>query len=148
MCNNNDKPMFFALPEFYSSEVAQQYNILNYPNPGQADDVNRALLRLACKVMDVIRAYVGTPIYITSGYRCKRLNMLVGGSATSQHMTGQACDFTIPTYSHIQLKKLYYDLATWLEYDQLIYYPRKNIIHVSYISIKDNRHKTWISGDK
>lgn len=138
--------MFFFLPEFYSSKVAQQYNILNYPDHGQADDVNRALLRLMCKVMDVIRSYVGTPIYITSGYRCKRLNTLVGGSATSQHMTGHACDFTIPTFNYQQMRDLYYDLVTWLEYDQLIYYPRKNIIHVSYVSIKDNRHKTWISG--
>lgn len=142
------QPYFFTLPEFYSSATAKQHNIINYPEPSAVNDINRALLRLIEKVMDPLRAFVGMPIYITSGYRCKQLNILVCGSMTSQHMTGQACDFTVPNYSAKQMQTLYYNMVRMYDYDQLIYYPRKNIIHVSYISVKDNRHKTWISGQK
>lgn len=142
------KPFFFFLPEFYASAVAKQNNIINFPYPNELNDINRALLRLIEKIMDPVRAFVGVPIYITSGYRCELLNTLVGGSSTSQHMTGQACDFTVPNYSAKQMQTLYYNMVRMYDYDQLIYYPRKNIIHVSYVSIKDNRRKTWISGAK
>ena len=33
---------------------------------------------------------------IHSGYRCPELNAVVGGSRTSQHMRGEAVDFSIP----------------------------------------------------
>lgn len=142
------QPYFFTLPEFYASATAKQHNIINYPDPSAVNDINRALLRLVEKIMDPLRAFIGLPIYITSGYRCELLNTLVGGSPASQHMTGQACDFTVPNYSAKQMQTLYYNMVRMYDYDQLIYYPRKNIIHVSYISIKDNRRKTWISGAK
>lgn len=142
------KPLFFDLTEFYSSSTARQNGIINYPEPAAVDIVDRALLRLIEKIMDPLQVYVGATICITSGYRCKQLNTLVGGSISSQHMYGQACDFTVPKYSAKQIQTLYYNMARMYDYDQLIYYPRKNIIHVSYVSIKDNRHKTWISGEK
>lgn len=140
------KPYFFTLSEFYWSKVGTQNNIINYPEPAAVDNIDRALLRLVEKIMDPLRAWIGVPIYITSGYRCKQLNTLVGGSVSSQHMTGQACDFTVPNYSAKQMQTLYYNMVRMYDYDQLIYYPRKNIIHVSYVSVKDNRRKTWISG--
>lgn len=143
-----DNVTYFDWPEFFSSKTAAECNIVNYPEPSEVNEVNRALLALAKHVLDPIRVYIGVPVRITSGYRCKRLNSLVGGSPTSQHMAGQACDFTVPMYSAAQLRRLYYNLLTLLDYDQMIYYPRKNIIHVSYVSIKDNRRKTWISGAK
>ncbi len=44
-------------------------------------------------VLQEFRNYVDTPIRITSGYRGKAHNALVGGSSTSQHRIGQAIDF-------------------------------------------------------
>lgn len=143
-----DGVVYFDWPEFFASKTAKERDIVNYPEPSEVERVNRALLALAARVMDVIRAYVGVPVYITSGYRCKRLNELVGGVAASQHTKGEACDFTVPSFSAQQMQKLYYNLATWLEYDQLIYYPRKNMIHVSYRSVAENRHHTFISGKR
>lgn len=142
------QPIYFSVLEFYYSATAKAANIINYPEPSDVGEVNRALLKLTEMVMDPLRAWIGKRIYITSGYRCKQLNTLVGGSVSSQHMAGQACDFTVPDYSARQMQTLYYNMARMYDYDQLIYYPRKNIIHVSYVSVKDNRHKTWISGDK
>lgn len=142
------QPIHFSVLEFYYSATAKAANIINYPDPSDVGDVNRALLRLIERVMDPVRFFCGNPIYIASGYRCKHLNTLVGGSVSSQHMTGQACDFTVPNYSAKQMQTLYYNMVNLFDYDQLIYYPRKNIIHVSYVSVKDNRRKTWISGDK
>lgn len=142
------QPTYFSVLEFYYSATAKAANIINYPGPSDMGDINRALLKLIEMVMDPLRVWIGKRIYITSGYRCKQLNTLVGGSISSQHMTGQACDFTVPDYSARQMRTLYYNMVRMYDYDQLIYYPRKNIIHVSYISVKDNRHKTWISGDK
>jgi hypothetical protein len=38
------------------------------------------------------------PVLVTSGYRSPRLNREVGGSATSQHMLGEAVDFRAPQF--------------------------------------------------
>lgn len=143
-----DNVIYFDWPEFFSSKTAAERDIVNYPEPSEVNEVNRALLALARHVLDPIRVHVGAPVCITSGYRCKRLNSLVGGSPTSQHMRGEACDFTVPSLSAAQLRKLYYNLLTWLDYDQMIYYPRKNIIHVSYVSVANNRHHSFISGQR
>jgi uncharacterized protein YcbK (DUF882 family) len=40
---------------------------------------------------------------ISSGYRCKEVNQLVGGKSTSQHTKGMVVDFTIKGLS---VKKL------------------------------------------
>lgn len=40
-----------------------------------------------------VRSFLDEPMYITSGYRCKLLNEIVGGSPTSQHLQARAIDF-------------------------------------------------------
>lgn len=45
------------------------------------------------ELMQKIRDWYGLPIRITSGYRCKEVNSLIGGSSTSQHIQGEAADF-------------------------------------------------------
>ena len=44
-------------------------------------------------ILDIVRAHMGKPILINSGYRCKRLNEMVGGSSKSMHTKGLAADF-------------------------------------------------------
>lgn len=55
---------------------------------GQALKVNARLLEL----LDAIRERFGAPLFVNSGYRCPAHNRLVGGSADSQHMRGNAAD--------------------------------------------------------
>lgn len=77
----------FTINEFTKSNVAEKYNIDNsvdeqyYPN----------VVALA-EMLEKIRVKLGRPIYITSGYRCDRLNRLVGGVVNSEHRLGNAAD--------------------------------------------------------
>lgn len=139
---------YFTISEFLYSETATKKHINNKPSAADYDQVYDNLRALAINVLDPIRDMVGAPVVITSGYRCHRLNQVVAGSATSQHLIGQAADFTVPDYNHKQLQNLYYKIADKLNYDQLIWYPRRNFIHVSYKSIKDNRHQAFVNSGK
>lgn len=52
-------------------------------------------LRIVCAtLLEPIRDRFG-PVVIHSGYRCAALNGAIGGSATSQHMLCEACDFHV-----------------------------------------------------
>ena len=44
--------------------------------------------------LEEMRLIVGEPLYITSSYRSKDYNDLVGGSSRSQHLTGNAVDIS------------------------------------------------------
>lgn len=80
----------FTLEELTASSTAQQRGIVNVPD-------KQARLRLAylCQsILEPIRRKYGFPIYVSSGYRSPELNRAVKGSATSQHMTGDAVDIT------------------------------------------------------
>lgn len=45
--------------------------------------------------LQVLRDYVGVPIYINSGYRSPKHNKKVGGSPNSQHLLGKAADIVV-----------------------------------------------------
>ena len=74
-----------------------------------------------------------TPVVLSSGYRCPALNKAVKGSATSQHMKGEAADIVIPD------KKTGLQWFEWmrthLTYNQLIWETNSrggSWIHVGY----------------
>ena len=46
------------------------------------------------RMLDRARGISGVPFNITSGCRCKAHNEAVGGSETSSHLTGYACDIS------------------------------------------------------
>lgn len=83
----------FKLSEFLRSETASARGIDNTPSI----EVVSNLQQLCVNVLEPLRAYFNTPIVVSSGYRSPALNKAVGGSATSQHMTGEAADLRIPT---------------------------------------------------
>lgn len=45
--------------------------------------------------LQLVRQHFGKTITINSGIRCTVHNNLVGGSANSKHISGQAADFTV-----------------------------------------------------
>ena len=57
--------------------------------------IKAALTRVAVELLEPIRALFKVPVQINSGYRCPELNTAVGGSATSQHVRGEAADIVI-----------------------------------------------------
>ena len=81
----------FTLSELISSSTAKQNGIKNNPTPEQINN----LQRLCTEILEPVRQKLNIPLYISSGYRCEKLNSLVGGSKTSQHIYGQACDLQI-----------------------------------------------------
>jgi len=104
----------FKLDEFVKSETANKNNIDNTPSK----DVQGNLLFLATYTMEPIRRAWGE-IKINSGYRCDALNKLVGGSPTSYHRYGLACDFA-PKHKEI-MKSVFNWCIRSLDYDKLIW---------------------------
>lgn len=78
----------FTLEELVFSITANNQGINNTPSP----EARAALKRLAVEVLQPIRDAWGHPVVVSSGYRCAKLNKLVGGVANSQHTVGQAAD--------------------------------------------------------
>ena len=69
-------------------------------------------------VLEPLRQQVNEPVIISSGYRCPQLNRAVGGSPTSQHMTGEACDIH---HSDPQKLRDWFAILQRGEFDQLIW---------------------------
>lgn len=69
-------------------------------------------------VLEPLRQQVNEPVIISSGYRCPQLNRAVGGSPTSQHMTGEACDIH---HSDPQTLRDWFAILQRGEFDQLIW---------------------------
>lgn len=118
---------YFTINELCKSTVAQQNRIDNTPSL----EIVKNLEQLVTNILDPLREAWGKPIFVTSGYRCKKLNAKVGGSKTSQHVLGQAAD--IKTDSISNNKKLFQLIQSLkLPYDQLINEYNYSWIHVSF----------------
>ena len=134
---------YFNYSEFFKSDAAEKYQVNNIPDDAQLSQVLGNIKALVLNVLDPLRARVGRSIIITSGYRSQRVNKLVGGSKTSQHLTGKAADFHVQGYTPQQMDVVYQTIQMCYDFDQLIFYPSKNIIHVSWNGDK-NRQESWV----
>lgn len=116
----------FTLAEMTRSATAVRKGIRNVP--GEAE--TRALALLCENVLEPVRAHFGAPVRVTSGYRSPRLNVAVGGSATSDHCLGRAADFTVVGVSNIEVCRW---IAATLNYKQLIYeFGEDGWVHCAY----------------
>ena len=123
----------FNLSEFFRSSTAAKNGIENEPSIDEMATIVRNINLLVDNVLDPVRDVVNAPIIITSGYRCPQVNRLVGGVDNSQHMSGCAADFHVKGYNHSMMYEVFLYIFNTLEFDQLIFYRSKNIIHVSYV---------------
>ena len=78
----------FTMRELTRSTTAAKHNIINEPTA----ECRRSLVSLVDNVLDPAREEYGKPINVTSGYRNRCVNRLVGGSDNSQHVSGCAAD--------------------------------------------------------
>ena len=85
----------FSLEELTHSMTADNHGINNTPNA----EAKAALKRLCVEVLQPIRNAWGRPIKVTSGYRCVKLNTMVGGVKNSQHVLGQAADIQATAFA-------------------------------------------------
>lgn len=81
----------FWLREFLWSDMAARMGKQVVPTEQQIND----LRRLCTELLQPIRDELGKPIVITSGLRPVWLNVMVGGSKTSEHIDGRAADFKV-----------------------------------------------------
>lgn len=79
---------YFTLKELCASAEADRRKIDNFP----PFDAAIHLEELTRCILEPLRAAWGSPIRVTSGYRCDALNRIVGGAATSVHRLGWAAD--------------------------------------------------------
>lgn len=120
---------YFTMNELTASATAKRYGIPNVPTWREAEN----LRLLVDNVLDPLREAWGAPIIVTSGYRSRMLNNIVGGASNSQHTTGMAAD--IRTLSDLpQDNEKLFDLAHELDlpFDQLIDEYKYNWVHISY----------------
>ena len=82
----------FIIGEFLRSNTAERDENLKSEQYGPPDEIVNSLKYLVETALQPIRSKLEFPIRINSGYRSPLLNKLVGGSATSQHCTGEAAD--------------------------------------------------------
>lgn len=120
----------FDWKEFTKSDTASRLHIVNEVTTFEVRDNIKALVD---NVLQPLRDAWGGPLFINSGYRCPELNKAVGGSATSQHVTGCAADVACTDpYSLAKLIK-----RMRLDVDQVILYP--SFLHISYKREGENR---------
>lgn len=81
----------FTLAEMIASNTALRRGLANVP---AADEIDN-LRRLCAQVLEPLRAAIGKPITITSGYRSPPLNAAIGGSPRSDHCYGRAADIKV-----------------------------------------------------
>jgi len=83
----------FSLEELTRSEVAARKGLDNTPDAETVEN-----LRELAAALEQIRALLGHPIHINSGYRSAKVNAAVGSKETSAHRQGYAADFVCPGY--------------------------------------------------
>ena len=139
----------FSLQEMTKSSTAERRGIANEPD----DEAVENLIMVCDTILEPVREQYGIPFIPNSGFRCLELNRAIGSSDRSQHTTGEAVDFEVPSISNKEV-------ALWVKenckFDQLIleFYkegdPASGWVHCSYVIEGENRQtarvfdgKTW-----
>lgn len=104
----------FTLGEFVRSSTAERLIIDNTP----PDSAIINLIALCCYTLEPLRHKWGKSIIINSGYRCPKLNEVVGGVSNSQHKLGQAADLRCA--NRAEAEKMLECLVSCATYDQAI----------------------------
>ena len=88
--------------------------------------------------MERIRSLLMCPVIPSSWYRCLELNRAIGSDDTSQHIKGEAVDWTCPKYgTPIQICNQIIKFADHIKFDQLILEHRW--VHTSFAADGNNR---------
>lgn len=128
----------FTFAEFVFSQTAIRGGISNTP-----DEQTLQNLRHTAGQMEKVRALIDAPIFISSGYRSPALNAAIGGSATSQHMSGEAADFVSPFGTPLEICRAL--VGAGIPFDQLIY--EGTWVHISFLRQPRGQILTWKPGE-
>ena len=117
-----------TLSEVIRSESAKRRGVSNMPTPAHIEN----LKYLAEKIFQPVRDHFKVPIRISSGYRSRELNAIIGGSQTSFHSLGCALDLDNDNTS-ITNKQIFDFIRENLEYTELINEFDYSWIHVGIV---------------
>ena len=133
----------FSLSEFTRSAVADANGIDNIPSLAVVSN----LQYLCQQVLEPLRLWADQPVVINSGYRCPRLNQLVGGVTNSQHLTGEAADIRLPDKATGQRYAEF--ILVNCRFDQLLFEHHSSGTYWLHVSCcknhKKNRHQVLMS---
>jgi len=135
---------YFSYSELTQSGYATRHGVDNTPDQRSLEN-----LKYTASQLDRVRALLGVPVLVSSGYRCPAVNAAIGGSKSSQHMTGQAVDFTAPSFgnpeqvakaiasSHIPFDQLILEYGQWVHISFTTVHPRGEILTIN----REGTHK-------
>ncbi len=117
----------FRLEEFTRSDKARALGIPNVPSGQVLQNI-----RISSMGAEQIRAIVlrGRALRILSGFRCPEVNLAVGGSSTSAHLTGLAIDVAADGFTAFGLAQAIRDAR--IAFDQLILETGRGVVHVGF----------------
>lgn len=119
----------FTLEEF---AVSASHKGLVRPVPAPLKPRIERLVKVG---LQPVRDRLKRPMRILSGYRSEELNKAVGGSPTSQHVLGEAADFTCD-----DIEGAFKDVLAMIRggelrgIGQVIYYPQQGFVHMATLS--------------
>ena len=133
----------FSLEEMLRSDTAKRCGITNKPKAEEETEVVENLKALCVEVLQPLRDFLGKPVVVSSGYRCRELNEKVGGISNSQHLTGEAADIRVKDrHELIEIMRFIMDDTV---FDQLIREKSAtgDWVHVSYKRNGNNRQQVF-----
>ncbi len=106
-----------------------------------------ANMKHVAELFEQIRAHFGKPIGISSFYRSPKLNKAVGGTATSQHVKGEAIDIDGDIFGGVKNSEIF-AFAKTLDFDQLLWEfgneHEPDWVHISRKRIGTNRKQILV----
>jgi zinc D-Ala-D-Ala carboxypeptidase len=106
----------YTLADLTASQTAARRRISNQP----PEMMVRKLRVIAWAILEPVSAHFGVRAVVSSGYRSPKVNAIIGGSSSSQHMQCEAVDLKVPGVSNLKV-------AQWIRdnllFDQLILEP-------------------------
>ena len=131
---------YFDEKETTVSAMGEKLKMKNIPNRDERDNILYTASR-----MDIVREYLGVPLIVLSWFRSEELNTAVKGSKTSAHRYGLAVDVysTKMNSKDIYNKLIEAQTKEIIQFDQLIYYPKQNFVHIGFKLNKDQERKMY-----
>lgn len=130
----------FKYSEMIYSNTAVSHKISNVPNKDELLNIEN----LCKQILQPIRDKYGKPIKVNSCFRCPKVNQLVGGAKTSDHMVGAAADIKATDGNNKKLFDLILKMikSGEIKCRQLIWeYGTKKSPQWIHISINNKQHQ-------
>ena len=107
-------------------DLSEHFSTSEFADPSTGEcHINPFLI----SALEELRAKVGKPIIVHSGYRSPRHNAEVGGASHSQHLLGKAADISVKDFSVLALYA-YATQVTLFDLGGVGIYPEDGFIHV------------------